>query len=443
MLEGLRDAVRKFLGSGHYERAVEDFVKDLQKELIRADVNVKLVLELSKRIKERALKEEPPLGVSRKDWFVKAVYEELSQLFGGDREPSVEPKGRPWIILLVGVQGSGKTTTAGKLALFYARRGYKVGLVSTDTHRPGAYQQLKTLAERAGAMFYGEEQGDPVKIAARGVAELRERGAEVIIVDTAGRHGYGEEEGLLQEMRRIAEAVSPNEVMLVIDAAIGQKAYDLASRFHKSVPVGSIIVSKADGTARGGGVLSAAAATGATVKFLGTGEALEELEVFRPKRFVGRVLGLGDIEGLLERLKAVEEAKEVEEATKEIIKGKITMRLLYRQLKSLRKMGPLGKVLQMFPLPIASEALKDASKMGEEKIDRWLAIMESMTYEELDKPSIIDRSRMRRIAIGSGTSVEEVKELLKYYENMVNLSKRLRRDRGLLRRLGMELPEEG
>ncbi|MEN2999112.1 MAG: signal recognition particle protein Srp54 [Acidilobaceae archaeon] len=441
MLEGLRDAVRKFLGSGHYERAVEDFVRDLQKELIRADVNVKLVLELSKRIRERALKEEPPLGISRKDWFVKAVYEELSQLFGGDKEPGVEPRSRPWVILLVGVQGSGKTTTAGKLALFYARRGYKVGLVSTDTYRPGAYQQLKTLAERAGAMFYGEEQGDPARIAARGVAELRERGAEVIVVDTAGRHGYGEEEGLLQEMKGIAEAVSPNEVMLVIDAAIGQKAYDLASRFHRSVPVGSIIVSKADGTARGGGVLSAVAATGATVKFLGTGEALEELEVFRPKRFVGRVLGLGDIEGLLERLKAIEEAKEVEEATAEMIKGRITMRLLYKQLKSLRKMGPLGKVLQMFPMPLTSEAMKDAAKVGEEKIDRWIAIMESMTYEELDKPSIIDKSRIRRIAVGSGTSPEEVKELLKYYENMVNLSKRLRRDRGLLRRLGIELEE--
>lgn len=442
LLEGIRAAIARFLSGGHYERAVDEFVRDLQRELLKADVNVRLVFQLSQRIRERALREEPPASVSRRDWFVKIVYDELSQLFGGDREPSVDPPRRPWVILLVGVQGSGKTTSAGKLALFYARRGYKVGLVSTDTYRPGALQQLKTLAEKAGAMFYGLDSGDPATIAYEGVEVLKARGAEVVIVDTAGRHGYGEEEALLEEMRRIAGRVKPDEVILVIDAAMGQKAYDLASKFHKYAPVGGILVTKTDGTARGGGVLSAVAATGAVVKFIGYGEKLEELEIFKPRRFVARLLGLGDLEGILERLKAVEEARELEKAAEDIVRGKLNLRIVYRQLKTARKMGPLTRVLQMIPgLTLAPEVMKDAARLGEEKIDRWLAIMESMTYEELDNPDIVDKSRIKRIAIGSGTTTEDVRELLNYYKNLKNLVRKLRRDRRLLKKLGLELEE--
>lgn len=444
MLEGVRAAIARFLSGGHYERAVEEFIRELQRDLLRADVNVKLVFQLTQRIRERALREEPPPGASRRDWFVKIVYDELSQFFGGDREPSVDPPRRPWVILLVGVQGSGKTTSAGKLALFYARRGYKVGLVSTDTYRPGALQQLKTLAEKVGAMFYGVDSGDPAEIAYDGVRSLKARGAEVIVVDTAGRHGHGEEEALLVEMRRIAERVKPDEVILVIDAAMGQKAYDLASKFHKYAPVGGILVAKTDGTARGGGVLSAVAATGATVKFIGYGEKLEELEVFKPRRFVARILGLGDLESILERLKTLEEARELEEAAKEIVKGKLNLRIVYRQLKTARRMGPLARVLQMIPgLTLAPEVVRDAAKLGEEKIDKWLAIMESMTYEELENPDMVDKSRIKRIAMGSGTTAEDVKELLNYYKNLKNLIKKLKRDRRLLRKLGLELEEQG
>jgi signal recognition particle subunit SRP54 len=444
VLEGVRAAIARFLSGGHYERAVEEFIRELQRDLLRADVNVKLVFQLTQRIRERALREEPPPGASRRDWFVKIVYDELSQFFGGDREPSVDPPRRPWVILLVGVQGSGKTTSAGKLALFYARRGYKVGLVSTDTYRPGALQQLKTLAEKVGAMFYGVDSGDPAEIAYDGVRSLKARGAEVIVVDTAGRHGHGEEEALLVEMRRIAERVKPDEVILVIDAAMGQKAYDLASKFHKYAPVGGILVAKTDGTARGGGVLSAVAATGATVKFIGYGEKLEELEVFKPRRFVARILGLGDLESILERLKTLEEARELEEAAKEIVKGKLNLRIVYRQLKTARRMGPLARVLQMIPgLTLAPEVVRDAAKLGEEKIDKWLAIMESMTYEELENPDMVDKSRIKRIAMGSGTTAEDVKELLNYYKNLKNLIKKLKRDRRLLRKLGLELEEQG
>lgn len=438
MLEGVKAALSKFLRSTDYEKAVEEFVRDLQRELLKSDVNVKLVLELSQRIKERALKEPPPSLVSRRDWFVKIVYDELSRFFGGDVEPRVDPPRIPWIIMLVGVQGSGKTTTAGKLALFYQRRGYKTGLVSTDTYRPGALDQLKTLAERVGALFYGEASGDPEAIAERGVRELLSRGAEIVIVDTAGRHGYGEEERLLEEMKRISKRINPDEIMLVIDASMGQKAYDLAKRFHSYTPVGAIIVTKLDGTARGGGALSAVAATGASIKFIGLGEKLEELEVFKPRRFAGRILGLGDLEGLLERLKEIEDAKALEETAEEIARGKITLRALYRQLKAAKSMGSLSKILQYLPgTGLFLNVSKETLKLGDEKIRKWLAIMDSMTYEELDNPDIIDKSRIRRIAVGSGVEVEDVKELLSHYKSMKKLLAKLKRDKTLLRRLGL------
>ncbi len=444
VLEALRQAVSKFLRSGGtYEKAMNEFIRDLQRELIKADVSVRLVFDLTKRIKERASKEKPPPAFSMKDWFLKIVYEELARLFGGDSEPRILPPKTPWVILLVGVQGSGKTTTAGKLAWYYTRRGFKVGLVAADTFRPGAFDQLKTLAEQAGALFYGRRSGKAEEIARDGVKFLLERGAEIVIIDTAGRHGYGEEEALLDEMKRIAEAVKPDEVILVIDAAIGQKAYDIAKRFHNATPVGSLIVTKLDGTARGGGVLSAAAATGAHVKFVGTGERIDEIEPFKPARFVARVLGMGDIEGLLERLKALESAERLEKAAEEALKGKITMRTVYHQLVSMQKMGPFHKILEMLPGAglLLGNLDKEKARLGEEKIKKWIAIIESMTYEELDHPELIekDKRRMRRIARGSGTSIEDVRELLAYYKNMKNLMRRLKRDRRLLRRLGIDL----
>ncbi|WP_460126238.1 signal recognition particle protein Srp54 [Stetteria hydrogenophila] len=444
VLDGLRQAVSKFLrGGGTYEKAVNEFIRDLQRELIKADVNVRLVFDLTKRIKERASKEKPPPAFPLREWFLKIVYEELTRLFGGDSEPRILPPKTPWVILLVGVQGSGKTTTAGKLAWYYARRGFKVGLVAADTYRPGALEQLKTLSEQAGALFYGRREGRAEEIARDGVEFLLKRGAEIVIIDTAGRHGYGEEEALLDEMRRIAEAVKPDEVILVIDASIGQKAYDLARRFHEAAPIGGLIVTKMDGTARGGGVLSAAAATGAQVKFIGTGEKIDEIEPFKPTRFVARVLGMGDIEGLLERLKALESFERLEKEAADAFKGKITMRTVYHQLVSMQKMGPLHKILEM--LPGASLLLgsldREKAKLGEEKVKRWIAIIQSMTYEELDNPELVERDkrRMRRIAYGSGTSIEDVKELLAYYKSMKNLMKRLKRDRRLLRRLGLDL----
>ena len=438
-LERLRSAVASFIkGGGSYADAVNSFIKELQKSLISADVNVKVVLQLTKEIREEALRSEPPPGVLRREWFVKIVYDKLVELFGGEA-PDIIPKKLPWTVMLVGIQGSGKTTTAGKLAYFYKKRGYRPGLITTDTYRPAAYDQLKQIAEAIGVPFYGEKNGkDPVAIALRGIKELRRTSVNIIVIDTAGRHGYGKEEYLLKEMEDLAKNINPDEVMLIVDAYIGQKAYDLARRFHEKTPIGSIAITKFDGTAKGGGAISAVAATGASIKFVGEGEKLEELEPFNPKKFVSRILGLGDLETLIEKFKALEESEELEKRwSKAILTGRLTLRDLYAQIKSLRKLGPLRKVLQMIPglsmMPIDDEKLQ----VSEEKMEKWLVIMDSMTYAELDNPHIIDRRRINRIARGSGTSPEDVKELLRYYETTKKLLKSIKRRKGILSKLGL------
>ncbi|PVU74557.1 signal recognition particle protein Srp19, partial [Sulfolobus sp. SCGC AB-777_G06] len=323
MLDNLKDAVKKFLGSSDYNKAVNDFIKDLQISLIKADVNIKLVNELTTKIKNRLANEKPPSAIERREWFISIVYQELTNLFGGDKEPNVMPKKLPYVIMLVGVQGSGKTTTSGKLALFYKKKGYKVGLVAADIYRPAAYEQLLQIGNQIGVPIYGEPGNkDAIQIAKNGVEKFLKEKYDVVIVDTAGRHGYGEEVKLLEEMKNIYQSIKPDEVILVIDASIGQKAYDLASKFHTASPIGSIIITKMDGTAKGGGALSAVAATRATIKFIGTGEKLDELEVFNPRRFVSRILGMGDIEAIIEKIKGIEEYEEIEKKMEEVLTGK-------------------------------------------------------------------------------------------------------------------------
>ncbi|MCY0859469.1 MAG: signal recognition particle protein Srp54 [Sulfolobaceae archaeon] len=435
VLDKLKDAVRKFLtGSNVYEKAVNDFLNDLTIELIRSDVNVKVVANLTERIRNRLTNEKPPSMIERKEWFISIVYDELVKLFGGDKEPDVFPSKFPYIILLVGVQGSGKTTTAGKLALFYKEKGYKVALVGADVYRPAALDQLTQLGQQIKVPVYGEPGNqDAVKIAKNGIEKFLKEGYQIVIIDTAGRHGYGEEQKLLEEMKNIYETIKPDEVMLVIDASIGQKAYALAQQFHQVSPIGSIIVTKLDGTAKGGGALSAVVATGATIKFIGTGEKLEDFEVFNPKRFISRILGMGDIETILEKIKSVQEYEEIQKKVEDALtgKGKLTLRDIYKQIITVRKMGPLRKVLQLVPgfsmLTIPDEQLK----LSEEKMNKWLHIMDSMTYKELDDPSVIDRSRIRRIAYGAGVSPEDVKELLQYYDVLNKTLKNLRRRKDL------------
>ncbi|MEM3715072.1 MAG: signal recognition particle receptor subunit alpha, partial [Nitrososphaeria archaeon] len=270
--KSLVESIKRFMGSSGDEVAVREFIREIQRALIRADVNVSQVLELSKKIETASKRTDIPPGFTRKDAVLKALYEELVHLLGGEQayRIPIQP-GKPNIIMMVGIEGSGKTTSAAKLARYYKMKGYKVGLISADTYRPAAFDQLKQLGDQIGVSVYGEPGSkDPVVIARRGVEKFAKEGCEVIILDTAGRHK--EEKGLIEEMKQISNAIRPNHVILVIDSTIGQGAYQQAKAFHEATKIGSIFVSKLDGAARGGGALSAVVATGAPISFIGTGE---------------------------------------------------------------------------------------------------------------------------------------------------------------------------
>lgn len=407
------------------ERVVRELIRDIQRALLQADVNVRLVFDLSKRIEERVLKEKLPPGITRRELLLKVVYEELVNLLGGDTTPSVLPSGKkPYVLMLVGIQGSGKTTSVAKLALFYKRKGFRVGVVCADNYRPGAYAQLRQLGELVGVPVYGREGAESsIVLAVKGVGKFKSEGYDIIIVDTAGRHK--EEKGLIDEMKQIAEAIKPDEIMLVVDGTIGQQAFVQAKAFHEATRIGSIFITKLDGSARGGGAISAVAATGAPIKFIGVGEKVDEIEVFSPPKFVSRLLGMGDLEALVEKVRAAE-AMPSREVAERLISGRFTLMDLLEQFQSIRRMGPLSKILKLIP-GFSFSLPEGFEEVTEDKIKRYIAIMQSMTREELLKPEIINRSRVKRIAIGSGTTVRDVRELLNQYRAMKKMLRRFKR----------------
>ncbi|MEM2218458.1 MAG: signal recognition particle protein Srp19, partial [Thermofilaceae archaeon] len=311
---------------------------------------------------------------------------------------------------------------AAKLALHYKGKGFKVGLICADNYRPGAYEQLSQLANSIGVEFYGLKGAPPVEVALNGVKALRSKGIELIIVDTAGRHK--EEKDLLNEMKDIAESLKPDEVVLVLDATIGKKAGAQAAAFHKVAPLGSIILTKMDGSARGGGALAAIAKTGVRVAFIGVGEKLEELEPFDPPSFVSRLLGIGDLKSLVDRMRKAQLTVQPDV----LLRGKFTLFEFKQQLEELSKMGPLRKILEI--LPGSHEITPELEKASSENVKKWIAIINSMTGDELANPDIINRSRMIRIAKGSGTSIKDVKNLLTTYRRTQKLLRQLSRSRG-------------
>ncbi len=403
------------------EKALKELIRELQRVLLRADVTVELVQEISRRIEEKVKGDRVPPGVPLKEYLIYVLYEELVRLLGGEKSQSPTVRKKPHVIMLVGVEGSGKTTTAAKIASFYRRRGLRVGLVQTDTYRPAAYDQLKQLASRIGASFFDERPSDPVETARRGVEALS-ASTDVIIIDTAGRHRNEVE--LLEEARAIYEAVRPDEVMLVVDATIGRQAALQAETFSRYVPLSSVTITKMDSSARGGGALAAVAATNATVRFIGVGEDIDEIELFDPRRFVSRLLGMGDIGTLVEKVREVIEEANIEE---EVEHGKLTLRAFMKQLEALSKLGPLNKLMGMLPSPLMGKLREEQLEMSAEKLKRWRAILRSMTPEELENPHLINASRIKRIAMGSGTSVRDVKELLQAYEQARRLLRTLKR----------------
>lgn len=408
------------------ESTVKELVRNVQRALLQADVNVKLVLDVSKRIEDRALKEKVPPGVSRHEHVIKVVYEELTRFLGDKPISTMLEPGKKKVIMLVGIQGSGKTTAAAKLARYFQRRGLKPALVCADTYRPGAYAQLQQLASRINVPFYGEVKAkDPVKTALTGSKQFSDK--DLIIIDTSGRHK--EEQELIQEMMTLEKSIRPDEVMLVIDGTIGQQAMVQARAFNEATPIGSILVTKLDGSARGGGALSAVAATGAPIKFISTGEKVEDIEPFVPSRFVGRLLGMGDLETLIEKVREAE-VKVPEKKAKAILSGRFTLTDMYEQFEAMKGMGPFRKLLKMLP-GMSYNIPEDTLNMAENRLEKWRVMIQSMTPEERNNPKTFSASRIKRVARGSGTNEKEVKELIKQYAIMRRLLKTLRRKKKL------------
>ncbi len=426
----LRNAVSRIMGKSVIdEAAVNEFVREVQRSLIEADVDVKLVLEISRRIKERALKESPPPGFSRRDLAVKILYEELTNLLG--RKPAEIPmeSKKTNVILMVGIEGSGKTTTVAKLALWLSKRFGKVGIISADVVRPASKLQIEQLVGPDIPVF-SKESRDPVEIMREGIEFFKRERYNFVIIDTAGRHK--DESSLMKELDAYRE-IGPDLVILTIDGTIGQAAYAQARAFAERVPVGGVIVTKLDGAAKGGGALSAVAASGAPILFICTGERVDDIERFDPERFVSRLLGGGDI---IELAMRIEEAFKESKLMERMSRGKFDLEDFREYIQQLGRAGPMEKLLEMVP-GVSGRVQLD---INSREMMRWIAIINSMTPEERRDPSLIRGSRIERIARGSGVTAKEVRKLLKSYHQAKKLMESMSSEskaRRLFRRMGI------
>ena len=419
--EGLRKAVARLTGATIIDaKTIRDFNKELQRSLISSDVNVELVLSLTQKLEDAALKEKLPDGVSAKDYITKMLYEELVKLMGEGFEPNIRPKR----ILLLGLYGSGKTTCAAKLAKFYQDRGLGSGLVACDVFRPAAYEQLETLAKQAGVGFFGiKDETDVRKIIKQAFVALKDK--KVLICDTSGRSALDGE--LLQQLKDIADEFKPDEKVLVINADTGQVAGKQAKEFDAAVKLTGVIVTKMDGSGKGGGALSAVSAANVGIEFIGTGEKLNAFELYDSKKFVGRLLGMPDLESLLSNVQnAIKESNIKEE---DLASEEFNLSTFYTQLKAMGKMGPMKGVLGSLGM---SDLPKGAAEEGERKLVKYKTIIDSMTPEEREDPGLLSNSkRVSRIAKGSGTAEKDVRELINDYNKMKKMYSMFKNDRNL------------
>jgi len=425
--ESLKSTISKITGSAFVdEKLINELVKDIQRALLQSDTNVQLVFSLSNAIKERA-KEKTPPGITKREQLIKIVYEELTNFLGKEvREIKIEKK--PTKIMLVGLFGSGKTTTAGKLAKFYKKRGLKVAVMATDTWRPAAYDQLEQLAKTVGVDFFGiKKEKDPVTIYLS--FEKKLPSYDIILIDTAGRDALSEE--LIEELNQLNSAIQADERLLVISADIGQAAQKQAQAFHDTCKITGVIVTKLEGTAKGGGALSACAVTSAPIMFIGVGEKIDDLEVFYPQRFVGRLIGMGDLETLLEKAKEVMTEEKAEDMKEKFLKGDFNLVDLYEQMASMKKMGSLKKIMSLIPGMSSLQLPKEMLDVQEEKLERWKYALDSMTKEELEDPDILSADRIDRIASGSGVGIGVVREMLKQYRQSKKMMKMFKSEQDL------------
>ncbi|MEP6680051.1 MAG: signal recognition particle protein [Chloroflexota bacterium] len=395
-------------------------LREIRLALLEADVNFKVVKEFVARVRERSLGEAVLTGLNPGQQILKIVHDELVKTLGGERH-TLQLEARPAVLMLVGLQGSGKTTTAAKLAVRLRREGRKALLVAADVYRPAAVDQLVQLGDQIGVEVHSRPVGTPALEVARSGLELaRKRKLDVVILDTAGRLHV--DEPMMDELVRITGKVTPAETLLVVDAMTGQEAVRVAEAFHARLPLSGLVLTKMDGDARGGAALSIRSATGIPVAFIGTGERTDGLEVFHPDRLAQRILGMGDILSLVERVQENVDREEAEAVAQRMFEARFTLEDFRSQLQQVKKMGPIGQVLQMIPGASQMAGAAQAAVDGGE-LKRLEAIIDSMTVQERRHPELIKASRRRRIALGSGATTADVNRLLKQFGEMQRVMK--------------------
>ena len=397
---------------------VDQIVKDLQRALIEADVNVSLVLEISKKIKQAAF-DERVKGIEKKEHIIKLLHDELLNLLGKKKEIKLEKK-NTWMML--GLYGQGKTTSISKIASYYTKRGQKVCTIGLDVHRPAASEQLKQLCSKLSIpCFIASEEKNPKKIWKKFESEIKKY--DLVMVDTAGRDALSND--LIKEIKEISKISKPTETFLVISADIGQAAKKQTQKFKEAVEITGVIITKMDSTAKAGGALTACAESKAPIIFLGTGEKSADLETFDPEAFLSRLLGMGDLKSLMEKIQSVVNKKEIEETQKRMDEGKFTLRDLQTQLESMESLGSMDKILSMIPGLGKAKIPEDALVQQQEKVKYWKHAINSMTKAEIENPELLEKqtSRMNRIAKGSGITVSEIRALIKQYKLLKEMVK--------------------
>ncbi len=431
--KSIHSAIEKFVRRGPLDKElVLELKNDIFRALLDADIDIAVASVVVNNLEQRSLTEELPPGIDRKKAVINIVYEELTRIMGGEARPLNVNKKKTNIIMMLGSQGSGKTTTVGKLAYKLKKEGWRVGLVAADTWRPGAYDQLVQLGERAEVEVFGNpKQKNAVKIAQEGIKHFRNQQKNLIIVDTAGRHKG--DDALIKEMKNLTKKIKPDEVIFVVDGTNGKQVFESAQKYARVSEIGSIIVTKLDGTAKGGGAISASAAAGVPIKYIGTGEDITALEEFNPKKFVGRILGMGDLDTLIEEVKKANLALS-EDRTEEMMKGHMNYNDILMMFESMNKMGGFRKILDMLPGGMTHQVDDNMLNMSKENMEKFKVVISSMTKKEREAEVKLNRTRIERIARGSGVTVEDVKELVnqkKMAEKMVKqMNKPKRRGRG-------------
>jgi len=400
------------------ESDIKEAMREVRLALLEADVNYKVAKDFVAAVTEKAVGDEVLGSLTPAQMVVKIVNDELTNLMGETGARLNFSSRPPTIVMMCGLQGSGKTTHSAKLALHFREQGKRPLLVACDVYRPAAIEQLKVVGEKAGVPVFDMGQGDPVEIARRAVMHAKDHGNDLVILDTAGRLHI--DEALMDELKRIRDEVSPQEILLVVDAMVGQDAVNVASAFDEALGISGVILTKLDGDTRGGAALSVRAVTGKPVKFVGTGEKLGDLEPFYPDRMASRILGMGDVLTLIEKAQSDFDAKQAAEMAQKMRQNTFNFNDMLAQMQQLKKMGPLSSVINMLP-GVAGKLDDEQAEQGERELRRTEAIIQSMTPAEREKPSLINPARKRRIAAGSGTRVEDVNRLLRQNEQMQKL----------------------